>query len=759
MNIRPFAKTLAQRPRTILLLFTIFTITIGLFIPNVYMTSDLTKFLPENEPEIINWNRIAKEFKIGDTIIIYVEVEHIAGGIRDPEVMKEIDRVCSNPNLNKQENDEGKNDGILKIRSISNLIKEENAKPLPTHPFGGTGNKEIPGDRNLIYTYMARPSIQSMDGVLFTNEYDVAVIIIQLAAGADYDDVLERTKDAIDHRGTSLTDMTITGTVAMQKAIQTNSMSNLLIIFPIAIILVSAVLFFFHRDLKGIIIAFLPPAFALILTFGTLGIFAPELTLISISVVALLIGLGVDYSIHLMNRFTEEKLLQDKINKMETTLKSTGKAVLLSTVTTMIGFGSLMISSMSPMVSFGFACAIGILYCFVSSIILVPCLVLILKFERTEKVLRWKQFANFAVNNRKRILIIAIFFAFMSLVILPSIKTDVNYFDLAPEGISEIEKLQLYSEKFGGGSNLNALYLQTAPQGLTNPETLKTIKEIEQKIMDEVKKISDIDIEVYSVVDELKDINDILNKNEISKRFSEFMELNEILFDRIASEGIIDEDYSKTMIIVSIPIGKSIEELDVVVNRINEIVDETELPYGGYISHVTGQDAINVAINKKLADEQTRSMIIALLLVLAVLIIIFNSSLYGFLTMIPVGFVLIWEPGFLVVLDIPLSVVTISIASIMIGIGIDYGVHITHRVREEMKKGLSNVDATKVAIEKTGLSLVEAALTTVAGLVSIYFARIPALQEFGLVIILMTSLSFIAAVLILPAFYHNKYIK
>jgi len=152
-------------------------------------------------------------------------------------------------------------------------------------------------------------------------------------------------------------------------------------------------------------------------------------------------------------------------------------------------------------------------------------------------------------------------------------------------------------------------------------------------------------------------------------------------------------------------------------------------------------------------------MIIAILLVLAALIIIFGSSIYGFLTMIPVAFVLVWEPGFLVALDIPLSVVTISIASIMIGIGIDYGVHITHRVREEMARGLSKTNATKIAIEKTGLSLVEAACTTIAGISAIFFINIAALQQFAIVIVLMVALSCIGAALILPVFYGFKFVK
>ena len=121
----------------------------------------------------------------------------------------------------------------------------------------------------------------------------------------------------MENRGTTYANMTITGTVAMQKAIQKQSMRNLVLIFPIVLILVSIVLFFFHRTIKGIIIAFLPPAFAIVLTFGVLGIVQPELTIMSVAIVALLIGLGVDYSIHLMNRYIEESDSEDKIERIE----------------------------------------------------------------------------------------------------------------------------------------------------------------------------------------------------------------------------------------------------------------------------------------------------------------------------------------------------------------------------------------------------------------------------------------------------------
>jgi hydrophobe/amphiphile efflux-3 (HAE3) family protein len=642
----------------------------------------------------------------------------------------------------------GEDTGIKSITCLSKYIRIENNKPIGM----GNADDEIPMDKDTIYTYMERTTIAGLKGTLYTDDYQYAAMVIQLNEDADFDKVIEKVRDAIDHRGTKYTNMEVTGTIAMQQAIQKESMRNLVIVFPVAIILVSIILFIFHRDIKGILVAFIPPAFALALTFGVLGMAAPELTLISVAIVALLMGLGVDYSIHLMNRLAEEKKIENTVDRIEKILRSTGKAVLLSTITTVIGFASLMISSMSPMVTFGFGCAIGIMFCFISAVLLVPCLVLILDIEKTREAKSWKKFANFALKYSKRMIIIAVFLSIMSLILLPQVETNVNYFDMAPAGVRELDTMYEYSDQFGTGGNFNAFLIKTDPGGLEDPGVINQIYEME-------KEMEAAGVTVTSIADSLKEIYDLLDRNKIIQTFANLTEADNIIFDKIAQEGIVDEDRSQTLILVSIPVGLSIKEIGEIVNKLNSIAEREVLPHNGRISKLTGQDAINVAVNKKLFDEQMRSMIIALILVLAALIFIFNSSLYGILTMIPVFFVLTWEPGFLVATEIPLSLITITIASIMVGIGIDYGVHITHRVREEMEQGLSKIDATRKAIEKTGLSLVEAALTTVAGMGSIYIVNIAALREFVTVIVFMVAVSCVAAAFLLPAFYQLKIVK
>ncbi|MFH1101136.1 MAG: MMPL family transporter [Methanobacteriota archaeon] len=743
--IRRTAQILVKYPKTVLVAYTIIAILIGLQMQNLYMSSDLTKFLPKDDPTLQLLNRINQEFNIGSTIIIYVE----ADDIRDPLVLKEMDRVSRK--INHYDLDKGEQDGIYSVRSLAEMIKQENAKPALPGGLGGTGRYEIPEDPTLITRYIARILVQETEGILYVDTYKAAVIVFQLSKDADYPTVLN-TIQTIINKEVRYAEMTVTGSVALQYAVREQTLQSMKIVFPLAALFVAINLFIFHRTLKGLIIGFLPLGYTLLLTFGILGIVQPELTILSIAVVALLLGLGVDYSIYLANRFAEEHAIQDKVTRIEQTLGRTGVAVLLCAVTTTIGFGSLMTSDMPPMVTFGFGCALGISFAFLSAFILVPCLCLILKYEKKEENHGWKRFAGFVVDYRKRLCIVACLFLILSLVVLPRIKTDVNYLEMAPEGLPEMEKLLEYSKNFGGGTNFNALLVETDTDGLTYPEVIEAIYQMEEEMRATGATVT-------SIADEVIKINNVLERSAILEKIAGFVGLQKLIFDKIAQNGIVDTGYSKTLIVVSFPVGISIEQLEQSVEQINTIAASASIPYNGRVSHLAGQDVVSVEVNKQLISSQISSLITALLLVLACLILGFSSTLIGSIALIPVLFVLAWEPGSLVLLDIPLSVVNITIASIMIGTGIDYSIQTNQRFKEERAKGVSKIDAMKTTIETTGLSLLAAATTTIAALLSTFAVNIPVLHQFSLVVICLIVFSFAAAICVLPTLLTSRFIK
>ena len=741
MNITPIAKILANRPKTVLFIFTIITILIGSQITNLYMQSDLTQYLPKDDPTIKLLTQVYEDFQIGSTIIILVETDDI----RNPDVLKEMDAVVSNDDIDRFPNDDGQLDGIVSIQSLATFIKEENF-------YRGSGEYKIPEDENQIYSLMSRLTIEKMKGILYKDDYKLGVIVLQLADNANYDEILSKTELSVERRGNDETQMSITGSVAIQRAIRDETFYYLKIVIPIAVVLVAIILFILHRSVKGLFIGFLPLMYAVALTFGVLGIIQPQLNLLSIAIVALLLGLGIDYSIYLANRYAEEHAIKDKVERVEKTLSRTGKAVFLCAFTTSIGFGSLMSSSMPPMVSFGFGCALGISFAFISASILVPCLCVILKFEKHEENHKWKGFAHIIVNYRKRFFVLAIFFVVMSLILIPQIKTDVNYFAMAPKGISEIDALYKYSGNLGGSTNFNALVIETESQGLTYPEVIDAMYNLEVEIRE-------AGANAYSIADDLKEVNEILNRSTIIEKLIEFSNIDMIIFDKIAETGLIDSDYSKTLIVVRVPIGKSISETEILVDEINSIASQAAIPHGGKVSELVGQDVITVEINKQLTSSQASSLIVALLLVLACLIIGFNSNVIGFLALLPVLVVLAWEPGALVSFNIPLSVVNITVASIMIGTGIDYSIQTTQRVREEIEKGSSKIDAVKRSIETSGWSIIGAAITTMVALTSTFLVPISTLHQFSIIIISLISFSFLASISIIPTILTSRFIK
>ncbi|MCD6108297.1 MAG: RND family transporter [Thermoplasmata archaeon] len=718
--IYSISKFIVKRPKTVFILFTFFTLLVGSQALNVYMISDLSIYLPSGEPVINLLNRIQEYWPVGSSIIIFVE----ASDVTDYNVLKEMLEV--EDRVNKYKRDNGNVDGVISTSSIASLIRNLNSKQWPY----GRGENKLPEDRRLIDKYIAQ--IGESRWSFITSDKKDAAIIIQLSKNADYDKILQETKNAIKGKTVK---MTLTGPLPISKSTEKRSERNMKIIFPVAIALVTLVIFIFHRTFKSVIIAFIPPAYSIIITFGILGIVWPGLTPFSIAIGALLLGLGVDYSIHLMNRYAEEKV-ESLVTRVEKTLRSTGKAVLLSTVTTMIGFGSLMISSMSPIIAFGFACVIGILFCFISSCILVPVLVILLRFEKLGELPGWKRVARFVADNKLRMIVLATVIAFFSVACFPMIKTDVNYLEMAPQDDPVIQKMYEYSEKFGGGGQFNVVLVEG---DITNPDVIKAIKEFQDKLKAE-------GIKSFSIADVL--VSPIFKKLSGTRAGIKF------ILDKMSDDekAFVSKDYSKTLILFYVSPTLSMKERESIVDKVDWIAATTPIP-GGSISMATGTEAINVAINNMLFDQQTRSMILAIALVAIVVIIIFRSPFYGMVSLIPVIFVLMWEPGLLISLDISLSVVTISIASIMIGTSVDYGIHITQRIREGLEDGLSKKEAMVNAVEKTGLSLAEAAFTTVAGLLAVYVVNVPGTQEFCTMIMFMILLSWFAATMILPAFY------
>jgi predicted RND superfamily exporter protein len=264
--------------------------------------------------------------------------------------------------------------------------------------------------------------------------------------------------------------------------------------------------------------------------------------------------------------------------------------------------------------------------------------------------------------------------------------------------------------------------------------------------------------------------------------------------------------YDSTVLRISVNVDSNDNEaIDNLYNDLKQ--DKKSLDDSADEATVTGGSILTKVVMDSLNESQIRSLIITIILSLIVLSIVFwfkwRSVILGLITITPVIFCVAWTLGTMYLLDIPLNMMTITIASLTIGLGITYGIHITHRFLEDLenensKRHFSNKktvrcpdcgeimdvigrpglvvkvdcpacgklgkvtfpkitssfidDACRITVTHTGTALFGAAATTISGFGLLVFALMPPLQQFGGITALTIFFSFLSSVFILPTF-------
>ena len=371
--------------------------------------------------------------------------------------------------LDWDKEDHGKNDGVLWIISIAQVIKEVNSSnvrfneamcrhvaenrtddlfsnyctPIGDNNGFGQGLYAIPDQQERIDEIVSQSngSLGSLakdtngDGVWDTTAVLVGMIssnqIDQTPYWDDYKEFFSHVDAVIDeenrpekYRGNQL-NMTQTGLSKILEDVSDAIYLDFLNMMPISLFLTVLVVTLLHRSWKVVIISGTPIVMALAVTFGATVLLEMTLTPMIIATFPILIGLGVDYALHMVNRIEEvrrkriDAAVEENENRRRKGLvpnevpdmwdpdfyrscvmemsRTTGVAVLVSAATTIIGFSVLIlpnIVSIIPIRSVGMTLVAGIMATLVFSMILVPVLIWLLKFNKRSNPPMWGRFPS-----------------------------------------------------------------------------------------------------------------------------------------------------------------------------------------------------------------------------------------------------------------------------------------------------------------------------------------------------------------------------
>ena len=608
--------------------------------------------------------------------------------------------------------------------------------------------------------------------------------------------------------------MTLTGPVPITNAVTERTFDMFWDIFPLAIVLVAIGLFVFHCDvlqtgltgirplqgLKVVIISGLPTLCAVFWTLGIIGWLDYEVTMTVIIVGPILLALGVSYGLHITNRYAEEG--GTKKEKIRGALSSTGKAVFLSAVTTVIGFVSLVFTPMAPIQTVGIALSGGIVVVYILTMFMVPNLTLLLDL-RKPKHPPLKAFVKIVDVPMKYNRGVIAFFAILILVSATygqaNVKENIDMLEMAPFDEPSVEGMKVYSNDFNSGQ-LGMVLVQANLTGDTSievsqqdpAENLRQIDTLEG-LLNDVPDTSAVSIVflmkssgIAPTIDcpgcsefvqglpllpqDIKDTAGVLLDSSVSggasfwdlltspdayglpaSRQSEVFLLN-VFYSSITDEtrGIfISENYDRSLILVDMPYlpvadtSSSVETID----QLTDTFSGTEP--GDYATKLTGVAPTTIEVNELIVGSQWTSLGFAVVLTLITLAIVFKDIKYSLLTTSPViatvalQWLVMWR------MDVDLSLVTVMIGSILVGVGVDFSIHISNRIRE-LGGGL---DAIRTAAIGTGMSLFEAAVVTSLGMFTAYQIPIIAISPFITVILILLWVAAASALILLPAIF------
>ena len=609
--------------------------------------------------------------------------------------------------------------------------------------------------------------------------------------------------------------MTLTGPVPITNSVTEFSFKLFWQIFPSAVVLVAIGLFVFHSDLlqagltgmrpiqgiKVVIISGLPTPCAVFWTLGIIGWTGYEVTMTVIIVGPILLALGVSYGLHITNRYAEEG--GTKSEKMKASLSSTGKAVFLSAVTTVIGFISLVFTPMAPIQTVGIALSGGIVVVYVLTMFMVPNLTLLLDLRKPKHPPLRAFEVLVDVPVKRNVGVIAVFvllILFSATVGQANVEENIDLLGMAPEGELPVIKMKQYSKEFSSGQ-IGMVLIESNISGNTNDNersnddpaaNLEAIDELEGLLntVDDTTAVSIVFLmkstgiaptvsgtglnEIVQanplIPQDIKETAAVLLDNSVTQDAS-FWDLlmapddfglpggpaSEIFLLNVFYASITDEtreifiskDFSRNLIYVDMPY-LPVAATSAMVDEVNGYAQGFSTPYqDDKANDLAGVASTAIEVNEMIVSSQWTSLGFAVVLTLITLAVVFRDVKYSMWTTSPViatvamQWLVMWQ------MDVPLSLVTVMIGSILVGVGVDFSIHIANRIRELG----GGIDAIRSAAIGTGMSLFEAAVVTTLGMLTAYQIPIPEIKPFVTVILILLWVAAASALILLPAIF------
>lgn len=633
--------------------------------------SDFSEFDPTHIDVVALDKRVSKEYGGFKSFLVIVQLdpdfESDINDIRDPKVMEFL--VDVSRELSKEPKIQSVNSaGMIFQGGVPEDI--ESVKMVLS---------QVPGSSNF-----------------FNSRYSLTPIFISVDVSGDNEKINEindRVREVVESSSKpGGIKVAVTGEPPLLSQIFELMIQDGIYTLIIAIIVIFIMLLIIQRSFKDSIVIILPVLFGVVWTIGGMGWFGIKITIATAAIGAMLLGLGVEYSIFLNTRYKEEKKdrIDDAIIKA---LSTTGASTFSSGVTTMIGFFALSLSTFPMLSDLGFSLGMGILFILVSVIVVGPMLIIIrdrfFDFNRQVKKSKKKKDESIFLKTFQgygKIIsnwpwtVVIVFLILTGVMFYGSVlikNVDIDFDTILPSDLEELKAFNLMQNEFEDTTSIlifieldPTLINSNEPIDMRDPRIIRYVDRLSQKA-----RLMSFSQDVDSLSEVVKDSNNGIIPGSLSE--------NKKLLENAQISHLVNDDYSNLLIRVKLNEVAENHREDVI-NQVYEIVENTNKP-PGIKTHVTGGMIVSYELDKLIGPDSSKTAIVAFVIIIVFLFLLSRSFKYTVLPLVTVVIAILWIMGMIGYLQVGWNSIISSVISMSIGIGIDFGIQLSNRFRQELE--------------------------------------------------------------------------
>ncbi|MHB9288193.1 efflux RND transporter permease subunit [Halobacteriales archaeon Cl-PHB] len=572
------------------------------------------------------------------------------------------------------------------------------------------------------------------------------------------------------------------------------------LVLPVSLLLILVVLAFSYRDLVDIVVGMTGVVLSVLWTFGLLGWLGVSAGLISIVPVVLVSGLSIDFGFHVFNRYREQRGAEEGIREpMNRGLRLVATALVLVTVTAAIGFLANLANPLPMIRELGVSITLGVVSAFVLFLTVVPALKVSvdgllerLGLDRRKAPLGHGNYLRpllkgsvwLARRAAPLVLVMAVVVGAAGGVAWTTL--DEESFQQSDGDVAGWKQSlpqpigwqtgdwpadsQHVEATYQPASADDAIRSRILVEGsVTDPDALASIHdgirtiEGSELLLDGpgTTAVRSPVTAMQAVASQDQEFADALQRSDADGDGIPDRNL-EALYDdlyaanpALASQVIERTDGEYRSVLVTLALDADYSEAESVVATLQDGADRMAPADSGRTATVVGNLAVNEAILDELVSGILLTMVLALVAIVLTLTLVFRllhgSATLGTVVSVPIALVVGLVIGGMNLLGIPLTLLTALLMSLVVGLGVDYNIHVGDRFADELQAGKAPVDALDAAVTGTGGALLGSTLTSAGAFATITLVPHPQLQSFGSIVVVALVTAFFVSVLVLPS--------